>query len=321
VQSEPPAPLEDQAPSRDLTLSIVIVSWNTQQVLRSCLASIFAHPPSSTFETVVVDNGSTDASVATVRADFPQVQVIENGSNLGFSRATNQGIRQTRGRFVLLLNSDTEVQPGVFDRLTRCMETHPRVGACGPMLLHPDGSFQSSHARFPVVWRELLAVMGVARWIWGSTYPSAPYRLSLAPGPVEWVGGACLLIRRACVDQVGCLDEGFPMYSEEVDLCYRMRRHGWDVWYCPEARIIHLGGASSKRVPIYAYVQLHRSKARFLEKHAGRQKANVYWLAFRLSCLLKAAVSRLRGDSDRRPMQQPPRTSWQTYWQAARTGR
>lgn len=277
-----------------MNLSIIIVNWNTRDLLAQCLASIAANPPDGEYEIIVVDNASTDGSVAMVRSAFPGVIVLQNNENVGFGRANNQAIRAARGDYALLLNSDTVVRPNTFRPLFSVMAARPLAGAVGPTLLNPDGTFQASHASFPTLLRELLELFGLAKFVWGAHYPSYGPESSRQTRAVDWVGGACLLVRRACWEQVGLLDESIVMYGEEVDWCYRMQQRDWQVIHCPEASVIHYGGQSSIGAPTRKYVQLQQGRVTFFRKHRGRLATPILILAIRLSSLLKAGFCTVR---------------------------
>ena len=265
----------------EVDCTIVVVNWNARDLLASCLRSVYAAVSGPHFEVIVVDNGSTDGSTAMVRDQFRQVQLIENQQNEGFAVANNQAIRASRGRYVLLLNSDTLVRQGALEAMVSFADRHPEVGIVGCKLLNADGSLQPSWARFPTFWSELRG-RNVRRW------------RSLADEPayeVDWVGGACLLARREAIDQVGLLDEGYFMYSEEMDWCYRMVQRGWRVCYLAAAEVTHLGGGSSKRASDALAVALYRSKLRFFQKHYGASQAWLLRIALTASFAFKGVVS------------------------------
>src|SRR5439155_8557227 len=223
----------------------------------------------------------------------PAVQVIANRENRGWSGGNNQALEQSRGRFLLLLNADTEPRPGSLAVLVRFLEAHPDVAACGPMLLLGDGSIQGNGRRFPTFWKEFLDVTGLRhlalkaysrRFGWGRDDFTA-----LAE--VDEVTGSCLLARRKTVNQVGLLDEQFFMYYDEVDWCRRMKSAGWRVFYVPEAQVVHHVAASVKQVGFEAYRRLFESQYRYFRKHAswpawlavllvGRLGLATHWLRF-----------------------------------------
>ena len=171
------------------------------------------------------------------------MRVVANAENVGFARANNQAIALSNGRYVLLFNSDAAATPGSLRALTSLAEVQRRAAIVGARLVNPDGSFQAGATPFPTLWRELLILSGIGRVCFGRWYPSAGPQADLGPHPVDYVEGACLLVRREAIQAVGGMDEGYFMYAEEVDWCMAMKRAGWQVWYQPEAQIIHHGGA------------------------------------------------------------------------------
>lgn len=262
-------------------LSIVIVNWNTRALLADCLDSVYAQAEGLVLEVFVVDNASADGSPAMVRERFPQVRLVANTANVGFAPANNQAIRQAVGRHVLLLNSDTVVHAGALRQMVAFLDAHPRCGVAGACLLNGDGSLQASWAQFPSLWSEVLGRNLRVR----QPLPGAAGQPAFA---VDWVGGACLMIRRAAIDQVGLMDERFFMYSEETDWCYRVKQAGWAIAYLPEARVTHFGGASSRQNNVKMFVELNRSKLYFFRKHYGPVRAGL----LRLS-LLGATVAKM----------------------------
>jgi len=258
-------------------LSVIIVNWNVRDLLRRCLHSILANLPACQLEIIVVDNGSTDGSPEMVRTEFPQVHLLANPDNRGFTGANNQGLAVARGRYVLLLNPDTEVVGDALETLVAFADVHPDVGVVGPQLLNPDGTVQSSRRRFPTLATALLE----STWL----QPYAPRRLLaryyVLDRPddevqdVDWVTGAALMARREAVEQVGPLDEGFFMYSEELDWCRRFRAAGWRVVYLPTARIIHHEGKSSEQVLPARHIHFQTSKIRYFRKYHGPAAAEV----------------------------------------------
>ena len=274
-------------------LSIVIISWNTRDLLAACLTSLRTYPPDGDHEIVVVDNASRDDSTAMVRRDFPHVHLLENPTNVGFAAANNQALALCRGRYVLLLNSDTEVTPGTLSALVSFMEQHPQAGVVAPTLVNPDGSFQASYARFPTFVSEFLLITRLARWLSGPYAPSPRPRINEPSHPVDWVAGAALLVRRAAIDQVGGLDAGYFMYSEETDWCWRLWRHNWQVWYLPAVKVIHHGGASSRQRGAASYAQLYASKVRFFERAYGPAAAGRLRTLFRLVAAARGLTWRI----------------------------
>jgi GT2 family glycosyltransferase len=250
-------------------VSIIIVNWNTRQMLAECLASLYASIAGATYDVWVVDNASSDGSVEMLRGEFPAVNVIANDRNVGFARANNQGIAATAGRCVLLFNSDALLTPGALEALLAVANGNPRAGIIGGCLLNPDGTFQASYTDFPSLWQEFLILTGLGRLLRGPWFPSHGPHAGEAPRLVHYVEGACMLVRREAIQAAGGLDEGYFMYAEEVDWCYAMRRHGWQVWYQPQARITHFGGGSSRQRRPEREADMYRSRVRFFRKHYG----------------------------------------------------
>jgi hypothetical protein len=259
-----------------LDLSIIVVNWNTRELLRNCLRSIYTTVSDLALEVLVVDNASTDGSQAMVEAEFPLVRLVRNAENVGFARANNQAIRLSRGRHVLLLNSDAVLLDGTVRAMIGVLERDPRVGIVGAQLLNPDGSFQASFADFPSVSGELLLATRLARYVYSPSYPNYPPERSQQPRTCDWVSGACLMARVGAIAQVGALDETYFMYSEETDWCYRMRQAGWLIYYQPAAKVVHWNGQSSKRVPERRRSLVYRSKWLFMRKHRGAFAATVF---------------------------------------------
>jgi len=260
-----------------IDLSIMVVNWNTKDLLAQCLQSVYDTVSHLDFEVIVIDNASTDGSQAMIKAHFPQVRLIENQGNEGFARANNQGIVASQGRYVLLLNSDTIARPEALEAMFYFADQHPEVGVVGCKLLNADGSLQPSWAQFPTLWSELVG-------------RNIRKRRPMAGGQayeVDWVGGACLLARRKAIKTVGLLDEDFFMYSEETDWCFRMARSGWKVCYLPGAEVIHFGGGSSRRASEKMLIQLYRSKLRFFGKHYGSLRKELLHILLIISSLAK----------------------------------
>jgi len=274
-----------------IELSVLIVNWNTKDALADCLRALPESVAPVSSETIVVDNSSSDGSPEMVRTQFPWVRLIENGENAGFVRATNQAIATSRGVYLLLLNSDAIAPPGSLARMVSFMRHHTDAGAAAPKLVNPDGSFQASYARFPTLLAESLSAFGLNRRLWGPHHPSPPPRPDEVPHPVDWAPGACLLLRRSTVEAVGPLDEGFWMYSEDTDLCYRIHRAGWKVYYLPDVEIVHLGGASSRQCRPESVARLYRSKIRFFRKHYGPLPAALLALAVAAAYGVKAGLA------------------------------
>lgn len=250
-------------------LSIIIVSYNARADLERCLKSIGDAPPRAAHEVIVVDNGSTDGSIDA--AHQYGVRAIENGANVGFARANNIGIRASRGAHLLLLNSDTIVPAGAIDRLLAMLTARPEVAVLGPRLVDGSGRVELSFGRMigPIAeWRQKRLVAGHAR---GDRRNSARVEAMAArETAVDWVSGACLLVRRADAEAVGLLDERFFMYTEDVDFCAAIRARGRTVLFTPEVEIVHLRGRSRAAAPSATRAAYVRSRIAFYEKHHPR---------------------------------------------------
>lgn len=258
-----------------IDLSVVIVSWNTCELLASCLQSLFETAAGLAPEIIVVDNASTDGSADMVRNRFPQVRLIENADNIGFARANNQAIARSQGRYVLLLNSDTEVRPEAVETLVRFIDETPRAGGAGPYLLNADGTQQPSCYPLLTPWREFWRLLFLERVWRRATYDMARWDTT-TPREVGVIKGACLLVRREALDQVGMLDPQYFMYSEELDLCYRLQQAEWHLYWVPGARVVHYGESSTRQMAQAMYVQLYRSKVQFYRKTGGRARARLF---------------------------------------------
>jgi len=256
-------------------VSVIVVSWNTHDLLSDCLESIMKVVGDLDIEIIVVHNASTDGSQSMVRARFPRVRLVANSQNVGFARANNQAIILSQGPYMLLFNSDAFASPGAVQALVSLADREPRAGIVGAQLRNPDGSFQASHTRFPSLWQELLILTGLGRLVRGPWYPSLGPEEDRGPQVVDYVEGACMLVRRQAVDQVGGLDESYFMYAEEVDWCYTMKQAGWQVWYQPGALVTHYGGGSSRHRKPQREADLYCSRVRFFRKHYGNLAAVV----------------------------------------------
>lgn len=267
-------------------VSIIIVNWNTRQLLLDCLASLPAATRGIEAEIWVVDNGSHDGSVAAVARHFPDVFIIANPDNRGFATANNQAIRASSGRCVMLLNSDTITRPGSIQRLVHFLDTHPQVGVVGPRLLNADGTLQPSWALFP----NLLTELTGKKIRWRRRYPTVDGSPAYE---TDWLDGAAMVLRREVLKQVGLLDESYFMYTEEVDWCYRIKRAGWPICYLPTADIVHFGGQSSKQAATRMKAELYFSKLRFFAKHYGQGTARLLGHGLQMIFFLKATIGSL----------------------------
>lgn len=275
-------------------VDIILVSWNTRDLTVQCLDSLTASTTPYHMEVWVVDNASQDDSVETIAAKHPETHLLVNTENRGFAAANNQAIREGRGRYVLLLNTDTIAHPQAIAKLIDFAERHPKAGMVGPMLLNPDKSYQGSFAPQPTLVSELLSATGLGVRMFGRWFPNYGPAEANKVRQAGYIQGACMLVRREALEKVGLLDEQYFMYSEEPDWCARLKQFGWEIWYTPEAKITHYGGQSTRQRRHEMLVMLYRSKVRFFMKHRGRGYATLFCILLLIVLRMKQFVSYLR---------------------------
>lgn len=253
-------------------LSIIIVNFETPDYTLECVRSIYKNRPHCAFEVIVIDNGSKDGSLESIRKETPQVVCIETGKNLGFSQANNLGINNSRGNFILLLNSDTKILDNSLDRMLEYLMANSQVGTVGPRQLHGNAKLQLSWGSFPTLISEAFRKL-------------VHYRLSLndlkirdyleekyaGSTDVDWVSGSCLMARKQALTDAGLLDGYFFMYFEDIDLCRRIKDAGWKIHYNSDITIVHYGGVSAKRNLLRVLVEYRRSQIYFTRKYYGFQ--------------------------------------------------
>lgn len=256
-----------------MDLSVCIVSYNCRDLLRDCLLSVQRTATGLEHEVIVADNASEDGTLEMLANEFPQVVCLANDDNLGFAGGTNQAMERAGGDFLIMLNPDTEVQPGALEHLVAFLRGRPWVGAVGPGLTGSDGELQATCHPFPRLALTLYAQLGLHR-----LFPRSPifgaYDMTwwdhAAPRRVDWVSGACLAVSREAWERAGRFDEEYFMYSEEVDWCYRLAQAGLECWYLPEAEVIHHEAASWGAASRERILASHRSNFRFFGKNYGR---------------------------------------------------
>ena len=275
------------------TLSISLVNTNNCDLLRECLKSLYEQDHGVTFETILVDNVSTDGSVEMVRANYPQAQLIVNQSRKGFAANHNQAIKVTKGEYILVFNEDTVVKPGALKCMVDYLAAHEKVGAVGCRLENPDGSLQRSCYKFP---SPLQAVF--ENTLLTAAFPNNPivgdYRgwAHDATREVDFVSGAAIMVRRKVLETTGLLDEGFFIYAEESDWCKRMHKDGWKVVFVPDGTIVHYGGQSSVAIKDRQFCEFTRNQVRFIRKHHGLGGEIVYRGAMLFGAVTRLAVWR-----------------------------
>lgn len=254
-------------------LSTIIVTWNSQDHIRPCLDSLFSQ--GQELEVIAVDNGSQDSTLGILKAFGANIQVIANMQNMGFARAVNQGLKQASGDYILLLNPDTVMTPGALETMTGFLAENPDIWALGPQLLNPDGSVQPSCRQFPdpmIIFYEFTGLSRLfpksktfGRWRMG-------YFDHLTPALVDQPMGACLMVRKKVLEEVGLLDEeNFPMFFNEVDWCLRISRTGGKLYFLPQAKVYHHHGVSTSRAKKAMIISSHQSLARYFSKHYPNQ--------------------------------------------------
>jgi len=261
-------------------VSIVIVNWRTPQLLRDCLQSINNDQNKDFFEICVIDNNSGDESLTILNREFPDVEVIANKNNVGFSKACNQAIPVAKGDYVLLLNPDTIVVDNAISELAHFLDRNPRCGAVGPKVLNEDGSLQLACRRsFPSPAAAFFRLTYLSK-----LFPNHPifgkYNLTyIDPDKataVDALSGSCMMVRKTIIDKIGLLDEDIFMFGEDIDWCWRIKQGGWEVFYNPQAVIYHAHGAASRLRPIGATFDLHKGMEVFYRKHLAKD----YWPIF-----------------------------------------
>jgi GT2 family glycosyltransferase len=277
-----------------IDLSIVIVNWNTRELLRDCLASIETNRGRLKLEIIVVDNGSCDGSTAMIEREFKDVTLIANDENRGFAAANNQGLRVARGRYLLLLNSDTRLIGDVLTRTITFADAHPNTAVVGCQVLENEQTVQRTSFRFPSPLNTLLWVTGLS----GCLPRSRVFgRASYGPWPrddereVDVVSGMYMLVRREAMEQVGLMDECYFVFVEEADWCYRFHRAGWDCRFAPVGRIVHVDGGSKSttQVGVKMYVEMQKNLLRFHRRHLGLAAWATTKALFAMSMPLRAA--------------------------------
>jgi N-acetylglucosaminyl-diphospho-decaprenol L-rhamnosyltransferase len=257
--------------SDPLELSVVVVNTNAGEDVRTCIGSVHESAGEVAFNVVISDNGSTDGSVEAIESAYPDTLVIRNGRNLGFPAAANRGMAATGSEFVLLINPDADVSAGTLEGFLKVARDHPRAGAIGALTRNVDGSIYPSARRIPSPW------LGLGHTILSPFWPANPwtrrYRMAewdrRTEREVDWVSGSSVLLRRAALDEVGMFDEAYFMYVEDMDLCTRMRKAGWEVWFSPQLEITHIGGTVTKgkrrmtlehSKSVYVYFTKHQAR-------------------------------------------------------------
>ncbi len=274
-----------------MLISVIIVSWNTRDLTLAAVASALRQEVDAAVEVIVVDNHSRDDTVAALRATYPTVRVIQTGRNLGFAGGNNVGLRQARGDYTLLLNSDAVIRPGALQALVDTARAHPEAGAFQPKLILPDGSVQLSWDYVPTLWQELRLVLWYARHTRGAVW-QAKVRSWREPRRVRAVGLSALMLPTWVWGRIGLLSTNSFLYFEEMELSVRLQRHGLPMWLVPAAEVEHWVGQSTGQVPLVRRRSHYLSRMWFYNTYRDRGSAAVV----RLLSRLRSAVGLVRGD-------------------------
>jgi hypothetical protein len=273
-----------------MDLSIVIVNYNDRRHLDACLSSLQKHPPSVGHEVIVVDNASSDGTRDWIAGAFPSIRLIANPENAGFSKANNLGVRESRGKFLLFLNTDTVVPPGALDSLLAKLVSDPTIGAVGPALVHRRNSYQVSFGRSvnfgAQFWQKLVL----------NPYHKVRRKKGGKDRAVGWLSAACLLCRRTAFEQAKCFDERFFIYFEDIDLCYRMRKAGWKLVHVPGIRVFHEGGTTTAPRATTSRFEYRRSQLFYYRKHNSRVSYGLLRTYLRLNFRYLAVRGVFRGE-------------------------
>ena len=257
-------------PSDVPVLSIVIINYETPEYTLQCLRSLREHAPRCPHEIIVIDNGSRDSSLETIRAAFPDIALIETGENAGFARASNLGIHNSRGRYLLFLNSDTRILDAAIQKMVNILAETPSVGIVAPKQVDGEGKLQLSWGQFPTLSSELVRKVLHHRLSLNDArirdYLEERYA---GPSAVDWVSGSCFMIRRQALTEAGLFDRNFFMYFEDIDLCRRVKDRGWRIQYNAELGIVHYGGVSARKNILKVLVEYRRSQIYFTRKYYG----------------------------------------------------
>jgi N-acetylglucosaminyl-diphospho-decaprenol L-rhamnosyltransferase len=303
-----------------LDVSIIIVNWNVLQLLAACLESIQRSPNPPSLEIIVVDSASSDESVAMLKQRFPDVITLAQTENIGFTRGNNLGMKSARGRYLFLLNPDTEIIDDALTQMVDYLDMHTQVGILGPHTYNTDRTTQSTRRRFPSL------AVGIFESTW--LQPFAPKQLldhfyvndapENATLEVDWVQGSALIARREVYEQIGGLDEGYIMFSEELDWCKRAKDANWRVIYYGDAHIIHHGGKSTEQVVARKHIHFQESKLRYFRKHHGATTAHFLRVILLVNYGVQLAIEVAKSTIGHKRDMRRPRI--EAYWQVLRSG-
>ena len=276
-----------------IDISIIIVNLNTRELLRACLSSVLAEGSPLQYEVIIIDNGSTDGSTDMVRQEFPAARLVVNEVNEGFARPNNVGMHMATGRYLFLLNSDAALRPGSLSKLSRFLDSHPSVGACGPCLVYPDGRQQRSVKGFPSLWTHFCDMFLLDKVFSRSVLfgkGEMGYFSYERTQEVDHVMAAAFLVRREVLSTAGAFDERFSIYYNDMDWCYRIKAHGWKVYYVHDAVVTHHGGITVAAVnrDFSYFHELYDNVMLFYQKRYGRPGVVAYRLLLAAGFLIRS---------------------------------
>jgi len=272
-------------------LSIIIVNWNSKVFLANCISSIISNKKHIDYEIIVIDSGSFDGSCEMIKQLYPEIRFIQSDRNLGFAKSNNIAFMESHGSNILFLNPDTEIESGALHLLIKNLDSIPNAGAVGASLFNSDGSVQSTCIRaFPTILNQILDAELLKKKfpfskLWGM---AALYNRPIKPVKVDAVSGACLMVKRSAFEEVGMFSTDYFMYSEDIDLCFKLKAAGWGTYYIPDAIVTHHGGGSSRKsgVSVFSDVMMLESRLRFFRK----TRSHLYACLYRLSMLCVSLI-------------------------------
>jgi len=281
----------------NIEVSVIIVSWNSRQMLLDCINSLRGQLMAGASEIIVVDNASSDGTADAVRQSFPDVKLIESATNLGFARGNNAGLELSRGKYVCLINPDVVVGEECIPRMLNHLELYPDVGMLGPRIIGRDGETQRSCMRTPTLWNQLCRSLGLDSLIKHSRlfggYLMTDFRHD-EMRDVDVINGCFWVVRRNALANVGNLDPRFWMYSDDVDWCRRFHLAGWRVVFFPGAEAVHFGGGSSQLAPMLCYVEMQRANLQYWRKYHGFASYCCYWAMVYIAHVIRSAACTFR---------------------------
>ncbi|MBI5214824.1 MAG: glycosyltransferase family 2 protein [Ignavibacteriae bacterium] len=270
-------------------VSIIIVTYNSASYIEQCIHSIHEHSQQTSFEIIIVDNCSLDTTVQIIESKFPQAKIFQNQHNVGFASANNQGIEASEGKYILLLNPDTEFKSNLLQESLTFLKHHPDVGCVGPQILNVDGSIQRTGVSFPSLWNSFVEIFFLEQLFPSTRIFGRHRRLFDNPNEehiVDYLQGSCLMFPKQVLQKLAGMDERFFLYFEETDLCYRLKQEGWKTVYVPQAKLLHYGGSGSEYYNEFRLLNYHKSFLLFHSKHYSQTKQ----IVFRLILFARAFV-------------------------------